>query len=371
MRKEIRHAMAWERSLSTHIWIFSVGRGLAAFVRSALNQGFIIDMGASDEFSPAAFVEDALVPRLSGYGKGKRRIAQAILSHPHSDHITECERLTSGSMHPVLLTCPHDKDLPSGSTDEKLNWNRIVNPSGSERLIEQYRSLYEGRELPLQTICFESDRTVPNLEYGVYYVTPPVCEDLHESDDNKYGNATSLIAYFRQGDHTVLLPGDITPEAMSQVLEDGEGVEKRYSVFDRSFTHKHPRWHEQTSDQPSMRSLLERRGLTVLVAPHHGLESGYPEALFDCVRGGRPALVVISERKHTKKTDGKIDQRYYSERGAVGLPVEIEGRGEKRRVLSTVSGHHILIVFSGTGLPKIYAEKQTGQLLRKLSSQRR
>ena len=40
--------MAWQDSLATHLWIFSVGRGNAAFIRTGLNQGFILDMNASD-----------------------------------------------------------------------------------------------------------------------------------------------------------------------------------------------------------------------------------------------------------------------------------------------------------------------------------
>ena len=68
-------------SLSTHIFVFAIGRGSAAFVRSGLKQGFILDMGGGDLFDPARFVMERLVPGLDEYKKNK--IAQAILSHPH------------------------------------------------------------------------------------------------------------------------------------------------------------------------------------------------------------------------------------------------------------------------------------------------
>src|SRR5437879_1499291 len=50
--------MPWENSAETHIWIFNVGRGNAAFIRTGLNHGLILDMACSDEFSPAQFVRD-------------------------------------------------------------------------------------------------------------------------------------------------------------------------------------------------------------------------------------------------------------------------------------------------------------------------
>src|SRR6266516_1615237 len=98
--------MEWYDTFSTQIWIFAVGRGNAAFIRTALNQGFILDMNAAD-FDPAEFIKKKFVPKLDSYGGYK--IAQAVLSHPHTDHISQCTALRDG-LSPALLTCPHDKD---------------------------------------------------------------------------------------------------------------------------------------------------------------------------------------------------------------------------------------------------------------------
>ena len=345
--------MGWENSQATHIWIFAVGRGIAAFVRTGLNQGFLIDMGASDDFDPAGFIKKTFVPKLSSYPQENgRKIAQAVLSHPHCDHIAQCSEVESKELSSSLLTCPHDK-----SEAEKIDWKRIENPEGTDDLIADYRNLYRDRSLPLQTIQYDSRFNIPNLEYGVFYVRPPVCGTLHESDNNKYGNATSIMVYFRHGRDTILLPGDMTPEGMKTVLNEERGMEKRYTIFNDMVTRKHPTWHEETGDQPSLKSLLQSHGLSILVAPHHGLESCYSEDLYDAIQGGKPQLVVISERRHKKKTDGKVDLRYQSERGASGLQVEIEGKTVDRRSLSTVNGHHILIVFSGRGCPRVYADR--------------
>lgn len=363
--------MAWHTSQCTHVWIFSVGRGNAAFVRTGLNQGFVIDMGKSGDFDPAAFIEKEFLPKLTKYPAATGKpIAQALLSHPHSDHISQCESLAEGKpLNSNLLTCPHDKDHADGTaSNEKLNWSRIVNQKGSEELVKTYRSLYAKRNLPLQTIQYEASVTIPNLEYGIFYLRPPVCETLHESADNEYGNATGIMLFLRHGSHTILFPGDMTPEGMKQLLDEKHGAEKRYTCFDLIKSREHSRWHLETGNQPSLKSLLKSLGLTILAAPHHGLESCYSQDLYDAIKGGKPELVVISERRHTHENDGSVDGRYQREGGASGLSVEVEGLKEQRLSLSTINGHHILIVFSGAGTPKVYADKNIDKLLVKANA---
>lgn len=340
-------------------------------MRSGLNQGFIVDMGWGEEFDPASFVEETFVGKLAPYKENK--IAQAILSHPHSDHISQCKKLKAKdtkrtTLYPTLLTCPNDKDYKDGTENkEKISWNRIKNPKGTEKILDAYKALYSDRQLPLQTILFDSNRTIPNLEYGIYYIRPPVCEKIYDKDDQTYGNCTSIMLYFRQGQHTILFPADMPPEGMKHILDEKEGAEKRYTKFDRKFSEEHPDWHEKTSDQPSLKSLLMSRGLSILVAPHHGLESGFSSDLYEAMNGGKPQLVLLSERRHKKETDGSIHSRYQSEAGASGLTVEIEGKNEIRRSLSTVTRHHILIVFEGTGLPRVYANNSPKKLLEKVN----
>ena len=351
--------MAWNDSLETHIWIFSIGRGLAAFVRTGLNHGFIIDMGCSDEFSPAEFIKDTFSKKLDKYMD--LRIAQAVLSHPHRDHIQECEYLEQDEpLHPQLLTCPNDKQK-----GEEMDWDRVKDDrEGSSELLQTYRGLFKNRNPPLQTIEYKTNRQLAStLEYGLFYVHPPVCHKLHPKEDNCYGNATSLMFFLRHGVNTILFPGDMTPEGMVRVLDDGKGVEKRYTIFKPSFTKDHPDWHKKTSDQPGLGELLNEFGLSILVAPHHALESCFSQELYDTMKDGKPQLVVISEKRHTQPQDGKIHAAYQNKEGASGLNVWIDGTREKRYSTNTANGHHILIVFNGTGAPKVYLEKDPNGLL--------
>ncbi len=361
---------SWVSSQRSHIWVFNVGRGLSIFIRTALNQGIMYDFGSSEDFKPSEFLTENIIPYLDKYKNC--RVAQTVISHPHVDHIADINCLIEPDkknppFYSNLHTCPHDKTEGSAKP-EAIDWNRIKNPKGSEDKIEVYKSIYEGRNLPLQTICYESSRSIPNLEYGLYYVRPPVVNEIFSDNDQEYGNGTSLVIFYRHGYHTLLIPGDLNPDTFKHLLNEGKGLEKRYTVFDRRQSILHPTWHEKSGDQPSLKSLLSSQGLSILVAPHHGLKSGYSEDLYRTIKDGKPGLVVISEKRHLSDTDGEVDPFYQSSDGAKGQKVYIEGKEETRSSVSTRDGHHILILFQGTGgQPAVFLEKNAENLLKKLN----
>lgn len=360
----------WVSSQKSHIWIFNVGRGLCIFIRTALNQGILYDFGSSEEFRPTDFLEKHIIPYLDKYKN--HHLAQRIISHPHADHISNIDCLIDNNgnnkylLNASLHTCPHHK-TEGTAKPEAIDWNRIKNPKGSESNINIYKSLYEKRTLPLQTICYDSPRSIPNLEYGLYYVRPPVVDEIFPNNDQEYGNGTSLIIFYRHGYHTILIPGDINPDAIRHILDEGKGLEKRYTIFNMVHSSLHPKWHEVSSDQPSLKSLLRSHGLSILIAPHHGLESGFSEDFYKSIKDEKPGLVVISEKRHLSETDGKVDSFYQTTDGAKSQKVYVEGKEEKRFSVSTRDGHHILILFQGTGgLPSVYLEREPEKLLSKL-----
>lgn len=350
----------WYETLYTYFWVFNVGRGLAICARFPQNYGFIYDEGSSDDFSPRKFMEENIVGYFDKYD-GKQ-FAQVILSHPHADHIAEIANESGKYYETGLWTCPHDKDHSSSEyKDEKVNFKRINNPDDKKSLIDSYRNAYAKRTLPLQTIR-KDDATVPNVEYGIFYARPPECEELYPSDDQKYSNSISMVFYMRHGNQNILIPGDITPEAFEKVLEGDISVERRYSYFDSSKGTKTD--HLKTGTQPILKNLLEANGLSVYVAPHHGLESCYCDKIYDYLKGGKPDINVISDKRITGENDGKIKDKYQKAEGANGLTVNIEGEEKFRYSVSTKNNHHILIVFKGTGSkPSIYLRKDPKELL--------
>lgn len=344
--------MTWDQSSDLLVWVFNVGRGNAAFMRTPMNQGIILDMASSKDFSPTQHLRNKIIGKLSPYRN--KRIAQAILSHPHTDHIAECTELEN-ELHPELITCPNDK-----LAAEAVKWSRIKNIDGT-RSLGDYRSLFESRTPPLQTIEYTSSRR-PALEfaYGIYYVRPPVCDKMH-ADDNDYGNATSIVTYVKYGSNSILFPGDVTPEAMKKILDQSDGFEKRFTIFSADETRKNTDWHRVTGTQPSLKWLLSQFDLSILVAPHHGLESCYSPDLYGAIRSGKPQLVVISEKRKTSENHGSMHQNYQCKDGSSGLYVNFSDRREFCNSVTTKSGH-ILIRMNGNGVPRIGASQDINEL---------
>ncbi len=176
---------------------------------------------------------------------------------------------------------------------------------------------------------------------------------IHNNNDQNYGNGLSLVLYLRHGNQSILFPGDITPEVLERVLKGQTGVVKRFSVFGQS--NANGDWHSSTSTQPTLRDLLGDRGLSVLVAPHHGLESCFSRKLFEAMQGGKPMINVISEKRHLTESDGKVDNWYQNEAGASGIRVDIDGYiDSNRRSVSTRGGHHIYSFFKGRTLHLVF-----------------
>ncbi len=353
---DLNNTPTWSKGTDTYIWLFNVGRGLSVFIRTPNNQGILYDLGSSDEFSPLDFLTKNILPYISKYeASGKyHQIAQVVISHPHADHINEIDRLKKLSI--GLLTCPHDKNADEGFDFETID---------DHENLDTYKKLYKDRTLPLQTIQYTSQfTTVIQAEYGIYYIRPPKVKEIHTDSGHKYGNGCSILLYYKYGPNTVLIPGDITPECMQYILDEKEATEKRYSVF--SYTSKYNNWHKETDDQPALSDQLSTSGLTVLVAPHHGLESCFSEYLYKTIKGGKPNLVVISEKRHIAENDGKLDQRYQSKEGAKGVDVTVEGKTEKDRCsVTTRNGHHFLIKFGADKTMTVYAESDPQKLLDK------
>ncbi len=327
-------------------WVFNVERGMFAFVRTPAGDGMIIDCGGSGTAGILAKLKKTALRHcnsVDGSGRKQTRLAQVILSHPHVDHITDLEDVAAEN--PRLWTCPHDKDAPEGTADEKLDWDLIENPEGSKELIEKYRQAYEGRkrELPLQVYVPKSK--TPSFRYGLFYIRPPECEPSEEEEEGglpeaDYGNNVSLMLFLRFQKSSILLPGDMMTSGMDYAVN--EGCENRL-VGDGI----HSKYAKESSKRDAFRRWVNS-GCSVLVAPHHGLESGFPEALFDALpkKDQRVDLVVISERQHRKKTDGKIHEAYQSKKkGKVrGMPVQSDDGGSEERIsVRTSSDGHCLI----------------------------
>lgn len=339
----------WVRKQYLLAWIFNVGRGNCAFVRTPSKDGILIDCGGDEDVINA--VSKSILPLCSEHKWGankKSRVGQVIISHPHVDHFSNIQAVLD--LNPYLWTCPHDKEPGWLETDERIEWELIRSPEGSDEFLELYRSSYEHRLLPLQV--FTPTSQIPHFSYGIFYIRPPDCKpvdswfnedtnnDLPEKD---YGNNISVMVYFLFNKNSILFPGDMMASGMKRSLEVGcenrlvgEGIAAKFA--------------KQSASAQTFRKWINS-GCSVLVAPHHGLESAYSPEFFLSLPASDPRVdvVVISEKAKPSKDEGKIHTNYQSSDKVKGISV-IRDNGTRARKLSvtTRTDGHCLIGFRGT-----------------------
>lgn len=339
----------WPKKQYLLAWIFNVGRGNCAFVRTPSKDGFLIDCGGDE--GVVASVRKKLLPlcREHKWGKDKRtKVGQIIISHPHVDHFGNIKAVLD--LNPYLWTCPHDKESGLLEADECVNWELIQNPEGNDELIELYRSAYETRCLPLQV--FQPTNQIPYFKYGIFYIRPPECEPMDSwlDDDEEnglpeqdYGNNISVMVYFCFNKSSIFFPGDMMASGMKRALE--VGCENR--LVGEGIA---PEFAKRSASAETLRKWING-GCSVLVAQHHGLESGYSREFFESlpVMDPRVGLVVISEKAMPRKNEGKVHSNYQSSEKVKGMRVIREdGKKALRQSVTTRTDGHCLVGFRGT-----------------------
>lgn len=353
----------WASTLHTYMWVFNTERGFSALIRLPNNLGILYDLGGTEDFSPISFVAEHIAPFLSPAAGSTRTISQCVLSHPHADHIQELPTLLAlgqddPSLQPRLLTCPNDKEA-----EFEVDFSRLISDENAE-LIQTYRDAYEERNPPLQTITADPLCNTPNVEYGLYYMPPPSVAELYPEDDQAYCNGLSILLYVRHGPQPILFTGDVTPDVFARIVHGKSPVAKRFSYLSGTPQNTPADFNTHTSTQPTLKAMLAARGLSVLIAPHHGLESCFPDQFFPLVNGKKPHINIISEKRHLSEEDGKVDARYQSKDFAFGADVDNEGVVESRYSVSTRNNQNILVTFDGSNAtPGIYLREDPEELL--------
>ena len=354
----------WKDSNRTYVWAFNVERGLSVFVRLPNNLGILYDLGCSPEFSPVEFIEDHFLPHLTKYDE-KNPLAQLIVSHPHHDHIQEASKVNESVelKNFGLITLPHFLEV-EGRPEERLKRTRIVNDDNEDFILE-YEKLYDGRKPPLQSLDpARCPATTEDCQVGIYYMRPPEVSKLHPLNDHHYGNGVSIGFYLKHNQHSLWIAGDITPEVHKKVLLRTDSVEARCSLLASAPEGIPGDYHSRTTNQPSPGELFGEHGLTLFFAPHHGLESCFCQDAFDLMKGGKPRLNVICDKRHTGEHSGTIDERYSKESHSSGTWVDVEGKQEFRRRISTQSGRHMLFILGGPAdRPKVFSRKNAEDLI--------
>ena len=266
---------------STKLIFGDVQHGSAAYVQTP-SKHIVIDLGTGSHKGRAEFS-----PLLNL--KYKWKISQldgVILTHPHRDHLDDIGNFDALS--------PRALFRPKHLTDEEV---RAGNRDADKEIINQYLEIHHRYN---QTVSQEENPFVPVNNGGVDFqrFNPTSCG---RSNLNNH----SVVTVVTFASSKVLIPGDNEPASWKELIED-------------------------------MHFIAAITGTDILVAPHHGRDSGFTDDLFNYIS---PRLTIISDGRfcdtsatdrYGKKTKGwKVHRR--------------NGESEERKCVTTRNDGVIIV----------------------------
>ena len=219
---------------------WNVEHGSAAYIKTPNGKHIAVDLGARRAtdagFKPLAYLRQ---------NYGVTQLDAVIVTHPHLDHIEDIMNFETLS--------PKSFRRPSHLTENEI-WGSNKNASQEiQQIIQKYIKMDKRYNQP-STV--ETDLSIPSNFGGVQFqlFSPFI------SPRNNINNHSIVTVMTYQG-VKFLMPGDNEPPSWKELLERQDFV-------------------------------AAIQGTHVLVAPHHGRESGYHSPLFKIIN---PLLTIISD----------------------------------------------------------------------------
>lgn len=266
------------RTASMKIW--NVELGLAVHIKAPNGKYIVIDLGSTSNTSP--------LKSLSG-----EEVGYMIITHPHLDHFSDIENISHIKQPSILSRC---KDYPR---EELLKDARDCDKSK----IIQYCNFTEAYTHPVPSFMD------PTTDLPFNGLTAKVFSTSDCDKDNK--NNFSSIVVLKLGNVKVVVCGDNEKESFDILMSRQDFKE---AVKDAC----------------------------VLIAPHHGRESGYHTDFVDLVN---PYITVISD---TSKCQTTASSKYSSKSKGWEVFNAQNGKSENRSCLTTRSDGNIEIQFGET-----------------------
>ena len=225
--------------MTLQLIVWNVQHGSAAYIQTPNGKHIVIDLGAGDAsgngFSPLKHLRQS----------GIRKLDHVTITHPHMDHIDDI--LNFDLLFPETLLTP--KHL----TEDDI---RGGNPSPSQEAEAKIQKYLEIKRRYSSPVAPQTLVDLPQNNGGVSIQT-----FIPSQSSTGNLNNHSVVTVLEYSGVKILIPGD--------------------------------------NESPSWAELLNRRdfvteiaGTHVLVAPHHGRESGFHRPLFDHFH---PRITLISD----------------------------------------------------------------------------
>lgn len=263
--------------------VWDVQHGSAIYVKTPDGRHVAIDLGASGKngsvFSPLQTLR---------YSHGLQKLDALVITHPHRDHLDDIFNLSDVS--PSVIHTPWhltEHEIRAGNRAEDLEH------------VDYYLALRNSCSftVPIEKQIVRAENS-KSAGFQVFGATKASRKNLNDH---------SLVVVVSYAGLKIMIPGDNEPASWRELLEN-----------------------------PAFRSAIW--GTDVLVASHHGRESGYCAELFEAI-GEQPKLVVISDGGFC---DTSATARYCAK--VKGWTVfDPYGASEKRYCLTTRKDGHITI----------------------------
>ncbi len=257
---------------------WDVEHGSAAYIRTPNSKHVAVDMGArtagNASFSPLVHLMRSGVSQLD----------LVIITHPHLDHIEDI--LNFDKLSPRCLVRPEhltENDIWAG--------NRNASPE-TQRIIRKYIEIGNKYTAPPRPYYNPSE---PANNGGVSFQHFIPCQSSTTNLNNH-----SVVTVISYAGVKILLPGD----------------------------NESPSWGELLK-RPDFKQAIS--GVDVLVAPHHGRESGFHSELFKYFR---PYITIISDGRFV---DTSATNRYSAVTKGFEVRSRSRGTSQKRKCVTTRS----------------------------------
>ena len=261
--------------------IWNVELGLAVHIKAPNGRYIVIDLGSTSNTSP--------LKSLSG-----KEVGYMIITHPHLDHFSDIQNINYAK--PQILSRCKDytkHELLEGARD--CDRNKII----------QYCNFSESYSSPVPPYM-DPTTEAPFDGLTIEVFSTSACD---KSNKNNF----SSIVVLKLGNAKVVVCGDNEKESFEILMKRTDFKE---AVKDA--------W--------------------VLVAPHHGRESGYYEEFVDLVK---PDITIISDKSGT---DTSASQKYTNKSKGYKVNNKLTGEKEDRYCLTTRKDGNIEVIFGETDL---------------------
>lgn len=267
---------------STKVVFWDVQHGHATYIKSPNDRHIVVDLGIGDYsgrnsyFSPLQHIR---------YEYGVTQLNYVIITHPHLDHIDDI--LNFDALSPKTLLRPYiSKELlMAGCRDQ------------DKPKLEKYWEIHNRYNQPIST-----SNDPNNIEnYGGLIIRSFVPNYIGTNLNNY-----SIVVVLEYAGIKIVIPGDNEKSSLDELMERKDFKDAVSNAY-------------------------------ILLAPHHGRESGYNSDFVSLVN---PSLTIVSDGKYC---DTSANKRY--SQNSSGWGVYKNGTSSNRKCLTTNSDGEVYVEF--------------------------